>query len=178
MSSATGYRRWKRCIGYAVAKAMKIGQIPRNDEGFDAYLWEPGLPKPLQVDAGNDAQADREGLKLGITNRAILAQKNHGLHYTEIDRQRAQELRDLIAEAEAISQEHPKISFDRALELLEQRSPNPIMQNQGQGRPQTSEPKAKASGMTFNVADPRPRHWKFERNEAGEVTGLLTEENQ
>ena len=103
---------------------------------------------------------------------------DHGLHYTEIDRQRAQELRDLIAEAEAISQEHPKISFDRALELLEQRSPNPIMQNQGQGRPQTSEPKAKASGMTFNVADPRPRHWKFERNEAGEVTGLLTEENQ
>ncbi len=126
----TGYRRWKRAIAFAIAQGMAIKQIPQNNEGFDPYMWEPGLPKPLQVDAGNDAQADRESLKMGTTNEAILAQKNHGMHYTEIRRQRGKEIRENIMEAEAISAEHPKISFDRALELIEQRSPNPVMQNQ------------------------------------------------
>src|SRR2546426_11223190 len=48
------------------------------------------------------------------------------MHYRDLDRQRAVELRETIEEAIAISKEHPKISFDRALELLEQRSPNPV----------------------------------------------------
>lgn len=124
----TGYRRWKRAIGYAVAVAMKNGYLPRNDDGIDAYQWEPGFPKPLSVDAGNDAQADREALKLGLTTRAIVAQKMHGLHWRSVDSQRAEELRSTIETAAAISKEFPQVSFDRALELLEQRSPNPIAQ--------------------------------------------------
>ncbi len=137
----TAYRRWKRAVAYAIAQAMAIKQIPRNNEGFDPYMWEPGLPKPLQVDAGNDAQADREALKMGLTTEGILAQKWHGLHKSEVKRVRAQEIRDNIAEAEAISSEHPKISFDRALELLEQRSPNPIMQQQQKAQPAKEPPK-------------------------------------
>lgn len=124
----TGYRRWKRAINYAIAKAMKIGQVPKNEEGADSYQWEPGLPKPLQVDAGNDAQADRESLKLGTTNRAILAQKNHGLHYRELDDQREIEVSETIERAMRIHEKYPEVSFDRALELFEQRSPNPISQ--------------------------------------------------
>jgi hypothetical protein len=133
----TAYRRWKRAVGYAIAKGMKIGQVPKNDAGFDPYLWEPGLPKPLQVDAGNDAQADRESLKLGTTTEAILAQKNHGLHRNEIKRVRAQEVRDNIALAKSIA-EDTGLPLERCLELLEQRSPNPIAQQQQQ--PKAKEP--------------------------------------
>ncbi len=128
----TGYRRWKRAIGYAIAKAMKSGYLTRNNDGIDPYLWEPGLPKPLQVDAGNDAMADREALKMGIVNKAILAQKNHGLHYRDLDRQRDTELRESIQRAVAINKDFPQLSFDRALELGEQRSPNPIAAQQQQ----------------------------------------------
>ena len=131
----TGYRRWKRAIGYAIAKAMKSGYLTRNDDGIDAYLWEPGLPKPLQVDAGNDAQADREALKMGITNKAILAQKQHGLHYRDLDKQRETELRSTIATAIAINKDFPVVPLDRVLELLEQRSPNPVFQNQQKPAP-------------------------------------------
>lgn len=121
----TGLRRWKRAIRFAIAKAMQSGFLPRNEEGMDPYLWEPGLPKPLSVDAGNDLQADREGLKLGITNKSVIAQKYLGAHYKEVDRQRAKEIRETIEMAQAIARDYPAVSFDRALELLEQRSPNP-----------------------------------------------------
>ena len=100
----TGERRWKRAITYAIALAMKSGYISRNDDGLDACQWEPGLPKPISSDAGNDAQADREALKLGLSNRAIIAQKAHGLHWRAVDKQREIELRETIAAAKSISQ--------------------------------------------------------------------------
>lgn len=156
----TMYRRWKRSIGYAIAKGMKIGQLPKNEEGADPYQWEPGLPKPLQVDAGNDAQADRESLKMGTTNRAILAQKNHGLHYREIDRQRETELGETIEMAIRISQKYPQVPFDRALELAEQRSPNPIMQNQQKQQtaqqPGAKQAQAEAAPITLNIENKLP----------------------
>jgi hypothetical protein len=122
---ATGYRRWKRAISYAIAKAMKEGLLPRNEDGMDPYLWEPGLPKQLSVDAGNEEQADRENLKLGTTSKSIIAQKK-GYHRQEIEAQRMQEIRDLVAMAKQINQESPEVPFEKAMELLEQRSPNPL----------------------------------------------------
>lgn len=126
----TSYRRWRRAIAFATAKAMKTGYLRRNDDIMDAMSFEPGLPKPLSVDAGNDAQADREGLKIGTHNKAIIAQRTHGLHYRAIDKQREKEIRETLEAAERLSADHGWLSKDRALELLEQRSPNPISQNQ------------------------------------------------
>lgn len=120
---SAGYRRWKRIIGYAVAKAMKSGYLSRNDDGSDPYLWEPGLPKQLSVDAGNDEQADRENLKLGTTCKLILSQKK-GYHWREIARQRVAEAQQLIDDARAIAQKNSEVPFERAMEMLEQRTPN------------------------------------------------------
>jgi len=123
----TQYRRWKRAIGFAVMKQQKRGGFStRNEDTVDALSWEPGLPKPLSVDAGNDAHADREALKLGLTTKAIIAQKWHGMHYRSMDAQRAMELRETLLAAEMLAKEHDWLSKDRALELLEQRSPNPV----------------------------------------------------
>ncbi len=179
----TGYRRWKRAIGYAIAKGMKSGYLTRNNDGIDPYLWEPGLPKPLQVDAGNDAMADREALKLGIVNKAILAQKSHGLHYRCLDRQRDMELRESIQRAVQLNKDFPQLSFDRALELGEQRSPNPIaaqqdQQSDSEGRapraPAKSEFSVNINGEGIS-ANKTLRKTKFVRNELGEITGAETE---
>ena len=129
------YKRAKRALVYAVSKGMKHGLIPPNYNGIDPYLWEFGLPKPLSVDAGNDAQADREALKMGITTRAIVCQKL-GYHESEIRLGRKSEVKRTIQDALDIVGEFPQASgltFDRVMELLEQRSPNPVMQ---QPRPQ------------------------------------------
>jgi hypothetical protein len=121
---STGYRRWKRIVSYGIAKGMKEGFVSRNEDGLDPYLWEPGLPKLLSVDAGNDLQAAREDLKMGMTSHRIEAQKR-GYHRKEIERDRLEEVRDLVAMAKKIHSESPEVPFERAMDLLEQRSPNP-----------------------------------------------------
>ncbi|HEV2210846.1 MAG TPA: phage portal protein [Verrucomicrobiae bacterium] len=122
---AAGELRARRAVVYALAKAMKHGFISRNDDGMDPYLWEFGLPKQVSVDAGNDEQADRENLKIGTTSKAILAQKR-GLHWKQILRQRHEEIIANAVEAADIEKDTAgKITFEKAMELLEQRSANP-----------------------------------------------------
>src|SRR5205814_7588179 len=111
--------------------------------------------KPLSVDAGNDHQADREGLKLGTHNKAIIAQRAHGLHYRAIDKQRDKEIRETLTAAEGISNDHTWVSKDRALELLEQRSPNPVSTRITEQAKAPAQPKG--ASATFNMAEPRPR---------------------
>jgi hypothetical protein len=125
---SSGLRRWKRAIVYAIAKGIKNGFLSPNYDGLDPFMWEPGFPKQLSIDAGNDEAADRDNLKLGTTTKAILAQKR-GYHWQELAAQRKAELRSLIAMAREITAETPEITFQQAMELLEQRSPNPGQQN-------------------------------------------------
>jgi hypothetical protein len=109
---------------------MKHGFIPRNDNGADAYMWEFGLPARLTVDQGNDEQAAREAIKMGLSSKAIEAQKR-GYRAEMIEQQRLEEIernaeaaRKLVAKYGADG-----MTFDRAMELIEQRSPNPVFQN-------------------------------------------------
>lgn len=166
----TAYRRWRRAVAYATAKAMKTGYLRRNDDIVDAMSFEPGLPKPLSVDAGNDAQADREGLKLGTHNKAIIAQRTHGLHYRAIDQQREKEIRETIEAAERLSADHGWVSKDRALELLEQRSPNPIAQQQQQ-KAQAPAKEGAPRSLILNVPEEKKnRRVRFNRDQHGAVT--------
>ena len=55
----------RRIVGYAVAKAIKLGILPANDEW---YAWDFSLPARISVDYGRDANADREDYLLGLTN--------------------------------------------------------------------------------------------------------------
>ncbi|MDD5350808.1 MAG: phage portal protein [Chthoniobacteraceae bacterium] len=129
-----GWRRTTTAVRYALAKGMKNGFIPRNPDSMDAYTaWEFGLPKQLSVDAGNDEAADREALKMGITSKAHIAQKK-GFYWQDIRKQRTEELVALIADAETIvAASAGKITFDRAMELCEQRTANgALASNPGQ----------------------------------------------
>lgn len=120
-----GYRRTFTAVRYALAKGMKHGFLARNPDGMDAYTaWEFGLPKQLSVDAGNDEQADRENLKMGTTSESLIAQKK-GYYWKEIRKQRLAELKSHIADAnEIVTESGGKITFDRALELVQQRTAN------------------------------------------------------
>jgi hypothetical protein len=125
-----GMRRTWRAVRYALAKAQKHGFISRNTDKRDAYFsWAFGLPAPLSVDEGNDQAADRENLKLGSTNLAIIAAKS-GYHWREIKRQRKAEIITNARDAADIESDTAgKVSFDRAFELLEQRAANPVSQS-------------------------------------------------
>lgn len=67
----------RRIVGYAVAKAIKLGLLPVNAEW---YKWEFAMPARISVDYGRDGNSDREDYKLGLTNlTAILSQQGISL---------------------------------------------------------------------------------------------------
>jgi hypothetical protein len=127
---ATGERRARRIIGYAIAKAMKHGFLPRNDNGADAYRWEFGMPAEITVDEGNNEQASREAIKMGMSSKKIEAQKK-GYQAKVIRKQRLAEIEENCADAQKLASQYG-MTFDRAMELIEQRSPNPVLQPQQQ----------------------------------------------
>jgi capsid protein len=67
----------RRVVGYAVAKAIKNGILPPNDEW---YSWGFGLPARMTVDYGRDGNSVREDYKLGLRNLGeILAEEGKPL---------------------------------------------------------------------------------------------------
>ncbi len=73
----------KRIVGYAVAKAIKTGRIPPNDEW---YKWGFGLPARMTADYGREAAADLNDLNAGVqTLSGILAEEGKDIdqHITE-----------------------------------------------------------------------------------------------
>lgn len=54
----------KRCVGYAVAKAIKEGMLPPNDEW---YAWRFTMPARMTADYGRDSKADLADLMEGVT---------------------------------------------------------------------------------------------------------------
>ncbi len=53
----------RRIVGYAIAKAIKNGDLHYNDEWYE---WDFGLPARITVDYGRDGNSDREDYKLGM----------------------------------------------------------------------------------------------------------------
>jgi hypothetical protein len=130
--------RWQRAVSYAIAKGMQNGLIPKNDD--DPFSFTPGMPKNLSVDEGNDEQADRENLKMGTTSKHHIAQR-HGHFWKQIDKERDEELKAAIDRANELVQYsvfngQPQLSFEQAMELLEQRAPNPQAQFMQPAQPQ------------------------------------------
>lgn len=59
----------RRVVGYAIAKAIKDGRIPPNDQW---YAWRFTMPSRLTVDFGRDGNSEREDYKLGLKNMGDL----------------------------------------------------------------------------------------------------------
>lgn len=53
----------KRCVGYAVAKAIKEGLLPPSDEW---YKWRFTMPARMTADYGRDAKADLADYQAGL----------------------------------------------------------------------------------------------------------------
>lgn len=63
----------KRCVGYAIAKAITRGILPPCDEWFK---WGFTMPPRMSVDAGRDANAIRENYKCGVQNLSEIVEEN------------------------------------------------------------------------------------------------------
>lgn len=117
---ATLERRARLIVQFAIANAMQLGELPQNNT--DWYMWNFTKGASIVVDAGNEAQADRESLKLGTTTLSDVVSKQ-GKDWYEVRDQTEKETRDLLDRAEKLSSDY-NISMDSALGLLSQRTPN------------------------------------------------------
>ncbi|MDR1146204.1 MAG: hypothetical protein LBK71_08730 [Verrucomicrobiales bacterium] len=62
----------RRLVGYAVAKAIKLGKLSPSAEW---WKWDFTMPPHITVDAGYDAAADREDYTLGFKNLSDILAK-------------------------------------------------------------------------------------------------------
>ena len=125
-------RRFRRIIGYAVAKAMKEKLLPRND--VDWWKFEPQLPGQITVDEGYTRAADIEDLKLGLTSKSKICSKNGGW-YEDTDLQRDKEFDAYVTRCKAHAQKHG-LPLAWVLDHLEQSNPNPVGIQQETAQPQ------------------------------------------
>lgn len=97
----------KRVVGYAIAKAQKLGLLPPNDEW---WKWSFTLPPKISIDPGKDSVSNLNEWRAGFKNvTEILAER--GKTYEEHVRQRADEVvMRKIAQHEA--EEKSKIKID------------------------------------------------------------------
>lgn len=113
----------KFIVGYAVAKGMEKELIPANYDD-EWYNWQFNFGPLLTVDNGYEAEADRKGLLLGTNTLEQVAAKN-GEDWYELRDQTSKEVTDLLTRAQKIATQF-NISMDKALDLLSQRSANPV----------------------------------------------------
>lgn len=119
---------------WVISVAIKRGDLPAQ-AGAWRVTWQ--LPSELTVDAGRNAQQDREDLKMGLTTEARLCGMQ-GLDWETERDQRFREIDDLLTSARALAIKHG-ITTAAALQLLQQTTPN--------GLP-TNEPEAKTADTT------------------------------
>lgn len=80
----------KRIVGYAIAKAIKKGILPPC---ADWWKWDFSMPPHISVDAGYDAEADRQDFVLGFKNLSDILPKYGKDDIKAHLRERAQEIK-------------------------------------------------------------------------------------
>jgi capsid protein len=95
----------RRCVGYAVAKAIKQGLLPPNDEW---YAWRFTMPARMTADYGREAKADLEDYKAGLTTMTdILGEQGIDLD-THIETRRVENEKLIKAGLKPAKEENPE----------------------------------------------------------------------
>lgn len=111
---ATLTRAVRRMVTYAIAKAIKSGYLPRNDEWFS---WSFTLPKSPTIDLGREVRSDIDLLKISGTTLSNIIGKS-GDEFESVIKQR-------VAELTLIKEECEKSGIP--FELMYSTSPNPSL---------------------------------------------------
>ena len=137
-----------RFFQYAIKLGMMRGHIPHNDSATDPYKWAVGFPAQMSVDSGNDVTSALNRLKMGLTTERIEAAKD-GYIAKHIRRQRRKEVAELLkaaSDAKTFANSLPGgelFTFDQAMALFYQNSPNPPQPVPPPAEPAKSEPTKK-----------------------------------
>jgi hypothetical protein len=109
----------KRMVSYAIAKAIKLGQLPKND---DWYKWDFNMPSKLSIDAGRDSKAKIEEYKIGAKNMTEWCNEN-GVSYESHIRERMREIALKKQIKREVETETGELIDDREIQMLTPNEP-------------------------------------------------------
>lgn len=129
LRQATLKKKAVRCVAYAVACAIDLGLLPEN---VDWYKWDFTMPQELSVDAGYQADANREDIAIG-TRTMKIDYEQRGLDWRKDGRAQTQiEVDDLTSRAleslQKVKAAGGDLSLDFVVNLYKQLSANPPQQ--------------------------------------------------
>jgi lambda family phage portal protein len=104
---------------WVISSAIKRGELDYIDGAWNVR-WQ--LPAEITVDAGRDANADREDVKMGLMTEAEHFGRR-GLDWLEEREQRHREVDDLLTRAQDVAKKF-NVTLDYAAQLLQQSAPN------------------------------------------------------
>jgi hypothetical protein len=107
-------------ITYAVAVGMSNGSIPKSNK--DWWRWSFSKGAQICVDQGNEANADREGYKLGLQSLQEITSKR-GLDWYDVRAQNEKEVADLLERSQRLAKQF-NVPFETTLVLMQQSTPN------------------------------------------------------
>lgn len=143
-------RRGLRALKYAIGKGMKTGKIPHyypdGRLAGDAFMWDFEMPGEISIDTGNDEAADRENMKMGTTNLSIICAKKGLGSFFKLTKQTQREILnwDKLAQ-EVVTATDGRITYEKAMEMFTQRTPNGTPMNQFQDPPEPPAPPKKGA---------------------------------
>jgi len=104
----------RRIIGWAVAKAVKLGLIPPSD---DWYKWDFTMPPKLSIDPRNDSRTQIDEYKIGSQNMSGILQEKGKTHSEHI-RERCMEIIERKSIKEEMEAKYGVEIDDRELQML------------------------------------------------------------
>ena len=136
MQNLVAERFCTRVRNWVVAKAAKRGDIPPIPSDWWQHIWRG--PAHLTADVAKVNKENREDIKMGVRTLEQDAAEA-GDNWVEIRDQVQAEADDLLTRAKALSDKHD-IPLPMAIELLSQRSPNPVSLTGSNTQPEPDEP--------------------------------------
>lgn len=120
----------KSCLrvdGYAIAKLMKLGVLPWDD---DWYMWDYQGPGDVTADKKYDSDVALQEMSQGISTRKLECARR-GLYMEDVDAQREREADSDLERAQRLAVKY-KITIQEALVILRPPSPSAQMPQQPQ----------------------------------------------
>lgn len=98
-------------IRYAIAKAIKVGILPKPKNQSDWWRWDFGMPRKFSIDPGREAQQRRADYRAGLRNRTSIISEEGG-DVEEVENERVEEVVRRARKIKEAKDSNPDLEID------------------------------------------------------------------
>jgi len=99
-------------VRYAIAKAVKVGILPKPKNASDWWRWDFGMPRKFSIDPGREAQQRRADFSIGLRNRTGIVSEEGG-DVESLEDERIEEVFRRSRKIQEAQARYPDVAVDR-----------------------------------------------------------------